>query len=94
MGQVVWGRFAEQAFRDGADGASFAEVPQALQLYAYAWKDGRDVRSMTSRTTYFRVRKELLKYGIDVGVPCNVVALKREVQQVRIEWLPALRREG
>ena len=94
MGQVVWGRFAEQAFRDGADGASFAEVPQALQLYAYAWKDGRDVRSMTGQANYYRVRKELLKYGMDVGVPCNVVALKREVQQVRIEWLPALRREG
>ena len=92
MGQVMWGRFAQQAFRAGAEASSFADIPQALQLYAYLWKDGKDVRSMTSRTTYFRVRKQLLAFGIDVGVPCNVVALTRPVQQVTVEWLPALRR--
>ena len=91
MGQVVWGRFAEQAFRGGAEAASFADIPQALRLYAYAWKDGQDVRTMTKQANYYRVRKALLEFGIDVGVPCNVVALTRQVQQVEIEWLPALR---
>lgn len=87
MGQVIWGRFAEEAFMEGADGASFVELPASLQRYAYAWKDGADVRSMVSDRTYYRVRRQLLEYGIDVGVRCNVVALKREVRKVSVEWL-------
>ena len=96
MGQVIWGRFAEEAFREGADAASFKELPRALQRYAFFWKDGVDVKSITKPSNYYRVRKALLEYGIDVGVPCNVVALKREVKQVSVEWLTAdmLRERG
>ena len=87
MGQVIWGRFAEQAFREGADGASFTELPASLQRYALFWKDGVDVRSVTKLSNYYRVRKALLEFGIDIGVPCNIVALKSQVKQVSVEWL-------
>jgi hypothetical protein len=87
MGQVVWGRFAEQAFKEGANEATFADIPQALRLYAYEWQAGRDVKGLVSLRTYYRVRKALLEYGIDLGVRCNVVALKQKVKQVSVEWL-------
>ena len=87
MGQVIWGRFAEQAFREAADADRMADIPARFQRFAYAWEKGRDVRSMCSLATYYRARKALLEFGIDIGVPCNVVALKREVKQVSVEWL-------
>ena len=87
MGQVIWGRFAEQAFREGVDADRMADIPAAFQRFAYAWEKGRDVRSMVSDRTYYRARKALLEFGIDIGVPCNVVALKSEVKQVSVEWL-------
>ena len=89
MGQVVWGRFAEEAFQGGADAATFADIPKSLRLHAHDWKDGQDLRKLMKPSNYYRVRKALLAYGIDVGVPCNVIALKREVQQVTVEWITA-----
>lgn len=89
MGQVVWGRFAEELFREGADVPTFADIPGRLVGYAYAWKEGRDVRSMTSRRSFYRVRKELLEYGIDVGLKSNVVSLVEAKEKVKVRWLTA-----
>lgn len=95
MGQVIWGRFAEQGFRDTMCASSWAEgMPARLIGYAATWREGKDLRSVVPERTYYRVRRELLAYGIDVSLPCNVVALTRPAQEVAVQWLPALRRTG
>lgn len=44
-------------------------LPARLQLVYQAWKRGDDVRAIVSRASFFRYRKEMLKFGIDIGVP-------------------------
>jgi len=59
------------------------ELPRKLLSTYIAWKSGRDVRAIVSRPTFFRHRKELLDYGIDISnpnsiddAPNNVVAIR------------------
>lgn len=42
-------------------------LPQKLRVTAAAFLAGRDVKSMMSRASYFRYRKALLDYGIDIA---------------------------
>lgn len=42
-------------------------LPQKLRVTAAAFLAGRDVKAMVSRATYFRYRKALLGYGIDIA---------------------------
>jgi II/X family phage/plasmid replication protein len=42
-------------------------LPKRLQVVASAFLSGRDVRSLMSRRTFFRYRKQLLEYGIDIA---------------------------
>jgi len=42
------------------------ELPQALLSTYTLWKQGYDVRSLMSRATYYRRRKQLLKHGINI----------------------------
>lgn len=60
-------------------------LPGRLQLAYEAWLDGKDVRAMVSRATFFRYRNELLKHGIDISIPqpvkpeSNVVPMFRYI---------------
>jgi hypothetical protein len=67
------------------------EMPFKLRLLAGAWKDGNDLRLALGKSQFYARRKELLAFGIDIGLPCNVQALKPTVQSVQVEFLPALR---
>ncbi|MDD2943642.1 MAG: phage/plasmid replication protein, II/X family [bacterium] len=42
-------------------------LPQKLRVTAAAFLAGRDVKSMMSRRSFFRYRKALLDYGIDIS---------------------------
>lgn len=63
------------------------DLPRALKLTYTAWSIGEDVRAMLPRTTFYRHRKELLAYGIDISVSAgvsrpdysNVVPFVREI---------------
>ena len=95
MGQVVWAEFGGQVFRELVPERLWGEeMPLKLRNWARAWKDGEDLRTVMSKTRYYVVRRELLAFGIDIGLPCNVQALKPTVQAVRVEFLPALRKFG
>jgi len=93
MGQVVWAEFGGQVFRELVPERTWGdEMPPKLLAIAEMWKAGHDCRSKLSKTRFYVWRKELLAYGIDIAIPCNVVALKPTVQAVQIQFLPALRR--
>jgi hypothetical protein len=90
MGKVIYGRFAEQVFRDQVSVQRWHDLPTRLQHWATCWREGRDIRSDMSQATYYRVRKQLLEHGIDIGTPCNVLALTRHVEVVQVVMLPNL----
>lgn len=48
--------------------AEFLEsLPQQLRVIAALFLEGRDVKSLVSRATFYRHRKALLEFGIDIS---------------------------
>lgn len=56
-------------------------LPQRLRVTAAAFLSGREVRSLVSRATFFRYRKALLEYGIDIADerPAQLTTVIRQV---------------
>lgn len=93
MEKVIYGRFAEQIFKDSHSVEDWADIPPRLRIHAILWRDGVDIRSQVSQATFYRVRKQLLDgYGIDIGTPCNVIGLSQKVRICEVRPVSALRR--
>lgn len=84
MAQVIYGRFAAELMRDQASVEEWGDIPQRIRHWAVLWRDGQDVRSMMSRASFYRVRARLLEHGLDIGIPCNVVALSSRRRAVSV----------
>lgn len=63
---------------------SFLEIPGRAGELAVAWRDGADLKTRLSNGTFYRYRKELLKYGIDIAVPSNVKRLRARVEVITL----------
>ena len=63
-------------------------LPLRLRVPAAAWLSGRDVRSLVSRATYFRIRRALLDYGIELNDE-RPPQLNVSVRQIVIEAVSA-----
>lgn len=77
-----------------SDGMTYAlpGMPSKLRAYAVLWRDGVDVRTQfKSPGGYYKVRAKLLEHGIDIGTPCNVLALTRHTRIVEVAPVSALR---
>lgn len=85
MGQIIYGRFADQVLRESVEVQRWQELPVRLHHWATAWREGRDIRAEVSQATYYRIRSRLMEYGIDIGAPCNVLALTRHVQVIEVQ---------
>lgn len=57
-------------------------LPQRLRVVVSAFLSGQDVRAMMSRRTFYRYRKQLLDYGLDIAddAPAQVTTIIREVE--------------
>lgn len=73
-----------------------AELPARLAGTYVKWRDGYDLLSLMTRRTFYRHRKELLEYGVDITNKApprdksNVVPLVRVVEAVPAslpEWV-------
>lgn len=91
MGQIIYGKFATPVFKQGIDVQEWGDLPSKLEHWATLWREGRDLRTKMSKSQYFKVRKVLLEYGIDIGTPCNVTALTRHCRVVEVTPVSALR---
>lgn len=70
------------------------DMPNRLSNAVEAWRNGRDfpaaMRDGTmSRRTYYRMRKELLVYGIDISQRCNVTRMKIKPLEVPFRYVEA-----
>lgn len=59
------------------------QLPNSIRLCARDYLAGDDLSTL-SRTTFFRKRKALLKFGIDIAVPRNVVAFPQRVRVIEL----------
>ncbi len=57
-------------------------IPGRAGELAVAWRDGADLRKRLERRTYYRYRKELLQYGIDIAVPSRAERVHTQVKLV------------
>jgi II/X family phage/plasmid replication protein len=63
-------------------------LPNRLKSTYTLWSEGHDLRSMMSKATYYRQRKLLIDYGINIDIqPCevstsNVIPMFRVVEAV------------
>jgi II/X family phage/plasmid replication protein len=61
-------------------------MPRCLQSSYLLWKEGIDVRSRMSEPTFYRHRKEILEYGVDIAIPnemteqSNVIPLFQTIE--------------
>jgi len=92
MAQIIYGKFASPVFRESLSVTDWSEIPARLRQYAILWRDGTDVRcEFKSPSGYYKVRTKLMDYGIDIGTPCNVMALTRFTRVVEVVPVSALR---
>jgi len=90
MAKIFKDRFAP-LLRGGASVDELTyQLPMRLSNALDGWRNGKDFTAAVrdgrmSKSTYYRLRAELLGYGVDIARPCNVVAMRikpREVQPV------------
>lgn len=91
MAKIIYGRFASELFKDTSSVEDWSEIPLRLRHYAVLWRDGVDLRQTMSRSAWFAAKSRLKDYGVDIGVPCNVVALTRRCRTIDIMPLPSIR---
>lgn len=63
---------------------SFLEIQGRAGELAVAWRDGADLKKRLSTATFYRYRKQLLQYGIDIAVPSNVTRLRSRVEVITL----------
>lgn len=62
----------------------FLEIEGRAGELAVAWRDGADLKKRLATRTFYRYRKELLKYGIDIAIPSKVTRLKTSVEVIEL----------
>ena len=67
---------------------SFLEIPGRAGELAVAWRDGADLKKRLAQNTYYRYRRELLQYGIDIAVPSNVTRIRQRVEVIALAPAP------
>jgi len=91
MAKIIYGRFAKELFKDTVSVEDWAQLPPRLRTWAVLWRDGVDIRNLVSRPTWFRIKSRLREYGINLDVPCNVVALTSRCRTIEVTPLHSLR---
>ena len=92
MENITYLEYSNQVFREQATAESWLEIPSRIRQYAVLWRDGTPLRNQCqSDATYYRIRKQLLSFGIDASQPCNVMTLVRRIETVKVMPLQARR---
>ena len=84
MGQVVFGEFNGVLSQMSVNVDSFEEIPGRLGEIAIAWRNGVDMKERLPQRTFYRYRKQLKAYGIDISERCNVSRLPMRVEVIQL----------
>lgn len=85
--------------RASADVNEITDLPRQVLSTYRMWAAGDDVINKVSRATFYRHRKELIPYGVDIAIKSNVISLKTKTRVIKLgpasmpEWyeLPTLK---
>ncbi|WP_368648908.1 phage/plasmid replication protein, II/X family [Castellaniella ginsengisoli] len=95
VGELSQGRLNDVFFRrsqfrrmEQVKFENFEELPRHLRATYVSWRDGFPMNHL-SRATFYKHRKALLEYGIDISVANNVHRLPIRVRTVDIAALSA-----
>lgn len=64
-----------------------SDLPKNLLAVYRMWQAGDDLTEKFSRATYFRHRRALLPYGVDIAIKSSVTQFKPRVQVIQLEPL-------
>jgi hypothetical protein len=70
--------------RASADVDELTDLPKQVLSTYRMWQAGDDVVSKISRATFYRHRRELLPYGVDIAIKSNVVQLKTKTRVIKL----------
>lgn len=79
--------FAERSeifTRGSADVEELTELPKHLLATYRMWQAGDDLTQKISRAAFYRHRRALLPYGIDIAIKSKVVPLKPRIRVVKL----------
>lgn len=79
--------FAERSeifTRGSADVEDLGDLPKHLLASYRMWQAGDDLTEKISRAAFYRHRRALLPYGIDIAIKSNVVPLKPRIRVVKL----------
>lgn len=82
--EIEFERYAEVFTRASAEVEELAGLSKALLGTYRMWQAGDDVTSKLSRATFYRHRRELLPYGVDIAIKSNVVPLKTKTRVIQL----------
>lgn len=86
---AIYKNFDEVLRSNSVAKGHFEDLPRRLGEVAIAWRDGIDLRERYSKATFYRYRRLLRGYGIDIAYPCNVTRLSTRINV--IDCAPAVR---
>lgn len=84
MQRHVYAIFSD-VISNSANVDEYLEIPGRAGELALAWRDGADLRVRLSQGTYYKYKKILLSYGIDISIPANVTRLNTRVDVIRLQ---------
>jgi hypothetical protein len=70
--------------RASAEIDELADLPKSLLSTYRMWQAGDDIVSKMSRRTFYRHRRDLLPYGVDIAVKSNVAQMVPRTRVVRL----------
>lgn len=91
MAQIIYGKFRDELLTQTASVNEWNDIPLRLRGHAIAWRDGACLKAEMSSSSFYRIRSQLREYGIDIAVPCNVIALTSRVREVQVIQVSAAR---
>lgn len=89
---IIYGHFANQLFREQATLDKFVDLPTKLRQHAVMYRSGTDPKTYLSTAQYYKVRKALLDFGLDISLPCVEDILKHQVKTIHVSYAPTLRK--
>lgn len=82
--EIEFEQRSEVLTRGSAEVEQLTELPKALLSTYRMWQAGDDLTAKISRATFYRHRRELLPYGVDIAIKSNVVPLKTRTRVIKL----------
>lgn len=84
MENVVYGQFENVLKQTEVATDDFESIPGRLGEIAIAWRNGVDMKTRLPTATFYRYRKQLKAYGIDISERCDVSKLPFRCQVIQL----------